>query len=646
MNSFKKLIQTSLLALISFSALAAQPECDSLRRVWKNEGLSDTVRLKTVYDLAWDCFLFTNPDSTYYYAKQQQKLAEEIGNTEFLLKALNAQGTSFWVKGDFPNALGAYEQCLEIHQKEGNTQGLASILGNMGLIYTDQGNYPQALDHQQRSLSLRQKMKDSTGMSIAYTNLGNIYAEIKEYALAIEHYAKATKIDEALGRKEEIALNLNNIGLVYYYLKDYEQALQYYERSLTLLDELGNRARAANSMDNIGSVYFKKGEFDEALKYHFRSLKLNEEVGATKGMAIGLVHIGTTYIEKLQFEEALKHCARALQLAEESGAIKQQKDACSCLYKSNLGLHRYKEALDYFERSATLKDSLFNEENTKKLTQLQMQFEFDKIEAANRAEQEKKDALAAAELRRHKLERNGFIGGFTIVVLFAGVFFVQRNRISREKERSEDLLLNILPEETAHELKEKGRAEAQHMDEVSVLFTDFKGFTALSESVTPKELVADLHKCFSAFDHICEKYGIEKIKTIGDAYMAAGGLPTPNKTHAEDVIRAALEMAEVIEKGKANKKAAQMPFFEIRIGVHTGPVVAGIVGVKKFQYDIWGDTVNTASRMESSGEVGKVNISEATFDLLKDDPNFHFEHRGKVTAKGKGNLDMYFVNLA
>ncbi len=203
-----------------------------------------------------------------------------------------------------------------------------------------------------------------------------------------------------------------------------------------------------------------------------------------------------------------------------------------------------------------------------------------------------------------------------LLVLVCGLFnryqYTKKTNaiITKEKERSEQLLLNILPEEVAEELKAKGEAEAVQIDHVSVLFTDFKGFTALSEQVTPKQLVHDLHECFSAFDRICEQNGLEKIKTIGDAYMAAGGLPVPNSTHAMDTIKAAMAMRDFIAEGKARKIAAGLPFFEIRIGIHTGPVVAGIVGVKKFSYDIWGDTVNTASRMESSGEPGHVNISE------------------------------------
>jgi histidine kinase len=207
-----------------------------------------------------------------------------------------------------------------------------------------------------------------------------------------------------------------------------------------------------------------------------------------------------------------------------------------------------------------------------------------------------------------------------------------------EKNRSDDLLHNILPAETAAELKRNGRAEARYYERVTVLFTDFEGFTELAATLTPVDLVRELDDCFNAFDVIAAKHGVEKIKTIGDAYMAVGGLPVPNSTHAEDVVHAALEMRDFI----AARRRRGGVRLGVRIGVHTGPVVAGIVGTKKFQYDVWGDTVNTAARMQSSGAVDQVNISLATHDFLGG--RFKCTARGELEAKGKGKLAMFFVD--
>ena len=221
-----------------------------------------------------------------------------------------------------------------------------------------------------------------------------------------------------------------------------------------------------------------------------------------------------------------------------------------------------------------------------------------------------------------------------------------RKQIAYEKERSDELLLNILPSEIAEELKEKGRADARSFDMVSILFSDFKGFTQISEKLSAEELVGEINTCFKIFDAICEKYEIEKIKTIGDSYMAAGGIPVPTDESVKNTVFAALEMSAFMINRRLEQEAKGEISFEMRVGIHTGPVVAGIVGVTKFQYDIWGDTVNTASRMESSGEVGRVNISRSVYDLVKEDPIFKFQPRGKVQAKGKGVIEMWFVEKA
>lgn len=210
-----------------------------------------------------------------------------------------------------------------------------------------------------------------------------------------------------------------------------------------------------------------------------------------------------------------------------------------------------------------------------------------------------------------------------------------------EKKKSDQLLLNILPAETAEELKATGTARAKDYGEVTVMFVDFAEFTAITNSLPPDELVAQLHHCFSAFDAISKKYGIEKIKTIGDAYMCAGGLPLPNATHAFDVTNAALEIVSFMEEYNRQRSAAGAPMFRVRIGINTGSVVAGIVGTVKFAYDVWGNAVNIASRMESSSEPDKVNISQSTYLRIKD--SFNCRWRGKIKAKGIPEMDMYFV---
>jgi class 3 adenylate cyclase len=278
-----------------------------------------------------------------------------------------------------------------------------------------------------------------------------------------------------------------------------------------------------------------------------------------------------------------------------------------------------------------------------------LQYEFEKREAETKI-------ASDAELNKQKLVRNGFMGGFAVVLLFAGVFFRQRNKTIREKkraeeakqraeaekQRSEELLLNILPREVADEIKATGKAKAKAFTMVTVMFTDFKDFTALSEKISAELLVDELHTCFSAFDNILRNYNIEKIKTIGDAYLCASGLPVSNYTHAMDMLHAALQIRNFILERKKEKEAKGEIPFELRIGIHTGPVVAGVVGTKKYGYDIWGDTVNIAARMEQNSEAGKINISGATYELVKD--AIPCTYRGRIPAKNIGQIDMYFVD--
>jgi class 3 adenylate cyclase len=239
---------------------------------------------------------------------------------------------------------------------------------------------------------------------------------------------------------------------------------------------------------------------------------------------------------------------------------------------------------------------------------------------------------------------------FSLTEQFAGIIYSSNlfNQIKEERRKSEKLLLNILPEDVAIELKYKGATEPISYECVSVLFTDFKGFTKIAEKLPPQELIKELDACFTQFDNITDRYKLEKLKTIGDSYMAAGGIPKitpsliPGSKNAIDIVLAALEIQSFMNQMKEIKEMLGFPYWELRLGIHSGPLIAGVIGEKKFAYDVWGDTVNTASRMESSGTPGKINISGATYDLVKD--FFDCEYRGMVSAKNKGAIEMYYVN--
>ncbi len=257
----------------------------------------------------------------------------------------------------------------------------------------------------------------------------------------------------------------------------------------------------------------------------------------------------------------------------------------------------------------------------------------------------------AAKSRNWMFVLMGIVG--VVIALSLGILLISMRRnqnklkekndlIKAEKERSEELLLNILPAEMAKELKQNGFAKAQSFDNVTVFFSDFKDFTKISEQLSPSELVAEIDVCFKAFDNIISKYDIEKIKTVGDAYICVAGLDKTKKHNPVQMVEAAIEIRNFVENRIKKLQKDKKPYFEIRIGIHTGPIVAGIVGFKKFAYDIWGDTVNTAARMEQNSVAGKINVSSSTYELVKE--QFSFTYRGKIEAKNKGQIDMYFIH--
>ncbi|MBP7166770.1 MAG: tetratricopeptide repeat protein [Bacteroidia bacterium] len=635
----KRALTIFSVVMLQASLLFAQSTMDSLQRLLKKAD-EDTNKVNILLELSKANFSDA-PDQAIKYAEESKALSLRLNWQKGVALSLKNIGRSYYTKGDYVQTLDYWNQSIAVFDSIGDKAGVANLLSNLGAVFFNQGDDASALDYYLKSLKQAEEIEDTLRIVTTCINIGAVYFNKKAtHSKAKEFYLRALPLSEKINDLDAIGTVTVNLGEIYLENNSLDTALFYFEKSLKAYEGSEN---LPYTLINIGKVYRKQAQYDKAIDFQQRAYDYAKGLDSKNDMALALIALAETYAEKGEYKVALEKFHEAEVISKEIGADYQLKDAYQGLSSAYARIKDYNNAYRYQALLLNIKDTLYNLDIEKKLGTLQFSFEIDKKESKISLLTKDKE-IQEQEIKRQKLVRNSFIGGFAIVLLFAAVFLKQKNRISKEKKRSEELLLNILPEETAEELKATGTAKAKSFDMVSVMFTDFKNFTQASELLSAEELVAEINLCYSEFDKIVTRYGLEKIKTIGDSYMCAGGLPVTNTTHPVDIIKAGLEMQQWIQDHKVYRTERNLPFFELRLGIHTGPVVAGIVGIKKFAYDIWGDTVNTASRMESSGAIGKVNISGTTYDIVKD----HFEctHRGKIEAKNKGQIDMYFVERA
>jgi len=524
-------------------------------------------------------------------------------------------------------------------------KGLADanlMLGKLKLSSFDPSD--EAIGYFLKSLELYGQLDDKRGLADSYLQLGVHGYSTGNYADAVDYLLLS--VENAPNNKGLVETAHYLLAICYSELGEFDKSSQMFDLSAV---EYGNRGPsfAANLEAFRGKMYSNKGDYQQAVDHHVSVLEKYQSQVKPFEFVPTYSFLSTAYLKTKDYPNAIKYGSRAYQMSKKRGAaFTYVQEAANNLQIAYNAIGNNDSAYYYLRKLSVLNDSLASTEILQRVARMKGAFDLERQQEKLKAEQDLKDAMNQKELENQIMLRNWFIGGFVLVMLFAALFLNQRNKVSKEKKRSDELLLNILPLEVANELKEKGEAQAKNHELVSILFTDFKDFTGAAGKMDAINLVSEINRCFKAFDAICEKYQVEKIKTIGDSYMAAGGLPIPNKDSSKNTVLASLEMAEYVTKRKAERLAEGKIPFEMRVGIHSGPVVAGIVGVKKFQYDIWGDTVNTASRMESNGTVGKVNISQATYELIQGDPLFEFEYRGKIAAKGKGEIDMWFVSTA
>ncbi|MGB8704012.1 MAG: adenylate/guanylate cyclase domain-containing protein, partial [Gillisia sp.] len=388
----------------------------------------------------------------------------------------------------------------------------------------------------------------------------------------------------------------------------------------------------------LGLVYEKLDANQEAEENLSQAIKLLKEEGDLSPVSEYLIGLSDIYEKRGKDSAAINYALQSLKLAKNMGLKDQIGNANLKLSEIHEKTGNIPAAFQFYKSYVVYNDSVRNVTTAQELASQRADFEVLK-------KQGEVDLINVKRKNQQLVMVSSAVAMTLVGIIAFGLYrrnrFIKRSSIllEREKNRSDHLLRNILPEETAKELKENGHVKAQKFESATVLFADFKDFTQVAEKLTPEELITTLDYYFSNFDKIMEKYDIEKIKTLGDSYMAGSGIPFPTTDHAHRMILAALDIVAFVAETRQNDQ--QNGNFEIRIGIHSGPIIAGVVGTKKFAYDIWGDTVNIASRMESNSLPGKINISENTYELVKD--RFECKYRGRFEAKNRGILKMYFV---
>ncbi len=628
------------LILICFSSNSYADKTDSLEAQLQNA--DDDEKIVLLIQLI-ERKKITLPEKIAY-GEQALKLAELAGDALKKAKILNQMGKVYKAKRKNAKALNCFRQSLNLLEEiEAEKKEFAEPMLNVCIVYWKLDHYDKALDHCLKSLRIFEYIGNEKGIADAYHHIGTTYDLLKRYWFALKNHFKARDIRKRIGDKEGIAESFNSIGIIHYFTKDYNKAKEYYLKSLKIQEELDDKKGIAKALNNVGLIYKELGYNDNALEYYKKSIKKWKKIGDEYEIANVSNNIGELYTILQNYDIALSYLKSALRLAKKLDAKALVQENYVFLSNLYVALGNYQKALDYYKRSSEINSQIFNKKRIQKVANIQVIYEMEKKEKEIVLLKKDND-IKQLDLDRQKLQRNFLFGGFFFVFIVAFVmFYLYRSKkkanatLELEKAKSDELLLNILPVKVAEDLKEKGKTAPESFENVTIYFSDIVGFTNLSSQLKAKTVISELNNIFTTFDNIIEIYQCERIKTIGDAYFCVCGMPEENPDHAENIVQSAIEIINYLKKRNETSSLK----WEIRIGIHTGKVVGGVVGVKKYIYDVFGDAVNTASRMESNSEPMKINISETTYQIVKD--KFKTIERGSIDVKGKGKMKMYFV---
>ena len=551
-------------------------------------------------------------DEALRFYEHVKKIRLELADEEGLAVVHAKLGNTKLYSGNYPEALQHYKAAIIIREQMNDVMSAADLYTNSGIIHGFQGNHLLALQSHLQALKTYEQAKDISRIASSSNNIGLIYLDQKNFEEALKMFERALEIRKEKNDLKAVSDLLNNIGMVYRAENKFHEALEFYQQAQRLREKLGDKAKLGSSYSNIGKVYKDLKQHSIAIGYYETAFELFKESNEKRGVVQSYLNLGEIFLEKQDYGKATEFLENAVKSANETGLKNYLRDALQSLSSLFAIQKNFEKAYETYVEYTSVDKEISNADTSKQIAQMSVRHEI-----------EQKDREAEIERIKNVELKKAY------------------DSLDVEKKRSEDLLHNILPEAVADEIKRNGKSEARYYESASVMFCDIVGFTKISETLGPQQLISAVDECYRKFDEIVEKHGIEKIKVIGDSYMCAGGIPMENETHAIDIIRAAFEMRDFTLQFSIAQKRKGLPEFHFRFGINTGALVTGIVGAKKFAYDVWGDTVNVAARMEQNSEADKINISGSTYGLIKATANC--THRGKIQAKNKGEIDMYFV---
>jgi adenylate cyclase len=589
-STFRKDL-SSIIFLLSISVCMFcqdQQLADSLETIYVNGDFKEENKLALLKELSIN---HHDPEQKLFYCNELLSIAKAMDSSQYFFTAYLEIGNTLADTGDLSLAIENYLSAGNRAVKENNNKGLAMIYASIGSIYIDLRNTKTGVSYYKKAIDILKnpeilkKKKDTVQLASSFNNLGYLYITINKPDSALIYLNKSEVLFEQIKHEIGMAYVTGNKGLAYAQLKDYSKAENNINNAFTILEKDGHFSGMCEFLMEISDIYFIRNEFNRASEFAHRGLDLAQVHNLKSEISAANLQLSKIY-EKLETDN---------------------------------------QSLDFYKNHILYRDSVTNLSSFHEIANMRTDFEVS-------LKQTEVDLL-----NEQKANQRLLILTLVVILGMTGLYYWN---INKEKRKSDDLLLNILPSKTAEELKKNGMVKAKKFESVTVMFTDFQAFTRYSQKLSPEVLVKTVDYYFSKFDDIIEEHSLEKIKTIGDAYMCAGGLNSESPDHHLKIVKAAFKISEFVKESK-HSELGELAHFDIRIGINTGPVVAGVVGKKKFAYDIWGDSVNVASRMESNSEAGRINISENTYQLIKN--KFNCEYRGEIEVKNKGLMKMYFV---